>query len=59
MYRQFEEREVCMFNIYSTNQSARIFKTKFFSRPNSFHDYCISEYTGNIFKRKTFSKARH
>ena len=38
MYRKYEEREVCMYNIYGTNQSAHIFTTKWFSQPNEkFH----------------------
>ena len=56
MYRKCDERKLCMYNIYGTNQSACIFTTKWFSQPNGFHDYCISEYTGIFFKRKTFSK---
>ena len=57
MYRQFEEIDICMYNIYSNNKFARKFTTKWFSQYNGFHHYRISEYTGNFFKRKTVSKS--
>ena len=49
MYRQYGDIKVCMYNIYGTNQSTCIFTTKWFSRPNSFHNYHVSECTGNLF----------
>ena len=42
---------------FSTNHFVREFTTLWFSRSNGFHDDRISEYTGEIFKRKTVSKS--
>ena len=58
MYRKCEEREVCMYNIYGTNQYARISTTKWFSRPNGFHDYRTLECTGKYYQKKNIFKKR-
>ena len=46
MYRQYEDRKVCMYNIYGTNQSTHIFNTKWFSQLLQFKIH-----------RKTFPKS--
>ena len=53
MYIQCGEREVCMYNIYGTNQYSSIFRTKCFSRPSG-------RIHGIYFQKKViFQKARH
>ena len=59
MYIRYEEREVYMYMICSTNNLVREFTTTFFSQYNGFYDHRISEYTRKYFKKeKHFLKAR-
>ena len=46
-----------MYNIYGTNQSTSIFRTNWFSRPNGFQDYRISEKTGKYLQKKALKKS--
>ena len=58
MNRQYEQRDVCMYNICINNQLVREFTTKMFSQNNDFHDHRIYEYVRNIFvKKNSFQSA--
>ena len=54
MYIQCEERELCMYNICSTNYFVRVLMTYGFSLSNSYHDHSISEYKVFFLKKNRF-----
>ena len=58
MYIQCEEIKVCMYNIYSTDQSACILTTSCFSRSNGFM-IILFQNTPEKFKIKQFQKAQN